>query len=90
MSQKSNKSSNRLEFQGQFGRLRSFNNRPDFKEIEGCISLYCFFCALKKGLIGSPVNLLLNDASFFKALTEILKVARKIVRTKVRSIIWYH
>ena len=74
----SNKLRCKLEFKEEFGIIRSFENNDCLSEINACPSLSCFYCALKKGLIGSPVNHLLNDLSFYNSLIELIKEGREI------------
>ena len=65
----------KLYFKGEY-RKTHFYNILHLKEIEGCESLHCFFCALQNGLIGSPINNLLNDNSFYESMLDILDSAK--------------
>lgn len=62
----------KLHFNGEIGRLRIPNN-TGFQEIEDTSNLDCFFCALKNGLIGSPIMELLGNNGFYKSLMDAIE-----------------
>lgn len=65
-----------LSFNGKIGRVRS--NKTGFQEIEGTSNLDCFFCALKNGLIGSPIMELLGNSGFYNSLMDAIEECKNV------------
>lgn len=65
-----------LSFNGKIGRVRS--NKTGFQEIEGTSNLDCFFCALKSGLIGSPIMELLGNSGFYNSLMDAIEECKNV------------